>query len=88
MDTNLSRINDLFKGARISGVRVCLETAVWNSSDGTEKSYYHVHVQHDDLPHVNIGIGDASFEMIVEKVMVALIPELRMYLQNATRVGV
>jgi hypothetical protein len=73
----LQTINDIFEKSGINGVRVCIEIATWNSSDGFVKTYYHAHIQHDDLPDYNSGIGNSSFSYLLHKIEIQLVPELK-----------
>lgn len=77
MEAYLAKINNLIKNYKIKGVRVCFEFAIWNSSDGLNKTYYHVHIQHDELPDLNIGIGDNDFQRLLVKIENQIIPELQ-----------
>ncbi len=77
MKNYLKETNTVIANSGIKGTRICFEQALWNSSDGSMKSYYHVHVQHDDLPDLNIGIGDSSFENLMTKIENIIIPEIK-----------
>ncbi len=72
----LKSANEVFSNENIKGVRVCFEQASWNSSDGKVKIYYHIHVQHDDLPDFNCGMGDSDFDKLIVKVKNILLKEL------------
>lgn len=76
----LELTKDVFKKNSLKGVRVCFEQATWNSSDGTIKTYYHIHVQHDGMPDFNSGVGDSHFEKLLIKVDTILVPELQIAL--------
>ena len=73
----LEEANNVLKRSNLNGVRVCFEQAAWNSSDGNVKIYYHVHVQHDDLPDFNSGIGDSNFDNLIHKLKKHVVAELR-----------
>lgn len=76
--------NEVFTSSGLKGVRVCFEHASWNSSDGNIKTYYHIHVQHDDLPNFNSGVGDSNFDTLIGKVENHIIPELKEELRLLT----
>ncbi len=78
----LQKANEIFIKNDVKGVRVCFEQASWNSSDGQIKTYYHIHVQHDDLPDFNSGMGDSNFERLLNKMKNVLLLELETQLYN------
>lgn len=79
-DNKLGIANRVFDS--VPGVRVCFEKAMWNSSDGNTKTYYHIHVQHDDIPEFNAGIGDADFRQLIRKTKDSLVPELQQAIER------
>lgn len=82
----LEKANSIFKKHNLKGVRVCFEQATWNSSDGNIKTYFHVHVQHDDLPEFNSGIGDSDFDTLMIKVTMHIVPELKTALEFSDKI--
>lgn len=76
IENHLQVAKQIFKNHNLDGVRVCFEIASWNSSDGNMKTYFHVHVQHDDLPHFNSGVGDSNFLNLLAKIETTIVKEL------------
>lgn len=79
--------NNVFAQHQMNGVRLCFESAMWNSTDGQVKTYFHIHVQHDRLPDFNSGIGDSTMEGLIKKIESNVIPELQIALGTKKRVG-
>jgi len=72
----IQSISEPLRSAGLNGFRICFETAQWLSSDGNVKIYYHVHIQHDDYPDYNSGVGANSVDELKVKLKATIVPEL------------